>query len=153
MTELKDWLLENGVTHVVMESSCVYWKPVYHVLKPPGLNRKSVEDLVAEIGLEMDVFPKEKHLSSPVKYPRRMTRVRVKKSGRPPREQTGKGDPDPGRMDAFTHQGDVLPCVATAWQPGGERNGPLWRWRTPSSNRHTISSGTGYFTMNWGKNT
>ena len=30
----------------------------------PGLNRKSVEDLVAEIGLDMDVFPDEKHLSS-----------------------------------------------------------------------------------------
>ena len=30
----------------------------------PGLNRKSVEDLVAEIGLDMDVFPDERHWSS-----------------------------------------------------------------------------------------
>lgn len=37
LTELKDWLLENGVTHVVMESTGVYWKPVYHVLEPSGL--------------------------------------------------------------------------------------------------------------------
>lgn len=37
LTELNDWLLENRVTHVVMESTGVYWKPVYHVLEPSGL--------------------------------------------------------------------------------------------------------------------
>ena len=30
---LRDWLKELGVTHVAMESSGVYWKPVYHVLE------------------------------------------------------------------------------------------------------------------------
>jgi transposase len=30
----------------------------------PGLNVKSIEDLVAEIGLDMSVFPNEKHLCS-----------------------------------------------------------------------------------------
>lgn len=37
LTELKDWLLENGVTHVAMESTGVYWKPVYHVLEPTSI--------------------------------------------------------------------------------------------------------------------
>jgi len=37
LTELKDWLLEKGVTHVAMESTGVYWKPVYNVLEPFGL--------------------------------------------------------------------------------------------------------------------
>jgi transposase len=37
LTELKEWLLINGVTHVAMESTGVYWKPVYHVLEPGGL--------------------------------------------------------------------------------------------------------------------
>ena len=37
LTELKDWLLENGVTHVAMESTGIYWKPVYHVLEPTSL--------------------------------------------------------------------------------------------------------------------
>jgi transposase len=37
LTELKDWLLENGVTHVAMESTGVYWKPVYHVLEPSSI--------------------------------------------------------------------------------------------------------------------
>jgi len=32
--------------------------------KVPGISSKSVEDLVAEIGLDMTVFPTEKHLSS-----------------------------------------------------------------------------------------
>jgi transposase len=30
---LADWLLQSGVTHVAMESTGVYWKPVYHVLE------------------------------------------------------------------------------------------------------------------------
>jgi transposase len=32
--------------------------------KVPGISSKSVEDLVAEIGLDMNVFPTEKHLAS-----------------------------------------------------------------------------------------
>lgn len=30
---LSDWLAERGVTHVAMESTGVYWKPVYHLLE------------------------------------------------------------------------------------------------------------------------
>jgi len=30
---LADWLAQAGVTHVAMESTGVYWKPVYHVLE------------------------------------------------------------------------------------------------------------------------
>ena len=37
LTQLKDWLLENRVTHVAMESTGVYWKPVYHILEPSGM--------------------------------------------------------------------------------------------------------------------
>lgn len=37
LTEMKNWLLENRITHVVMESTGVYWKPVYHILEPSGL--------------------------------------------------------------------------------------------------------------------
>lgn len=37
LTELRDWLLENGITHVAMESTGVYWKPVYNVLEPTGM--------------------------------------------------------------------------------------------------------------------
>lgn len=37
LTSLKDWLLANGITHVAMESTGVYWKPVYNVLEPAGL--------------------------------------------------------------------------------------------------------------------
>lgn len=31
--ELRDWLKENEVTHVAMESTGVYWKPVYNILE------------------------------------------------------------------------------------------------------------------------
>ncbi len=33
LCELADWLSERDVTHVVMEASGVYWKPVWHVLE------------------------------------------------------------------------------------------------------------------------
>ena len=37
LTELKEWLEKELITHVVMESTGVYWKPVYHVLEPSGI--------------------------------------------------------------------------------------------------------------------
>jgi len=37
LTELKEWLVRSGITHVAMESTGVYWKPVYHVLEPSGI--------------------------------------------------------------------------------------------------------------------
>ena len=33
LTELKEWLLENGITHVAMESTGIYWKPVYKAVR------------------------------------------------------------------------------------------------------------------------
>jgi len=37
LKELRDWILENRITHVVMESTGVFWKPVYNVLEPAGI--------------------------------------------------------------------------------------------------------------------
>jgi transposase len=33
LLELGDWLSQEGVTHVAMESTGVYWKPVFHLLE------------------------------------------------------------------------------------------------------------------------
>ena len=33
LLELADWLSEQGVTHLAMESTGVYWKPVWNVLE------------------------------------------------------------------------------------------------------------------------
>jgi transposase len=33
LLELADWLTQEGVTQVAMESTGVYWKPVYHILE------------------------------------------------------------------------------------------------------------------------
>lgn len=33
LTELKEWLLLKGITHVAMESIGVCWKPVYKILE------------------------------------------------------------------------------------------------------------------------
>lgn len=34
LRELSDWLLSFGITHIAMESTGVYWKPVYNILEP-----------------------------------------------------------------------------------------------------------------------
>jgi transposase len=33
LLELSDWLAEQGVTHVAMESTGVFWKPIYNILE------------------------------------------------------------------------------------------------------------------------
>jgi transposase len=38
LIELREWLVERGVTHVGMESTGVYWKPVYAVLEEAGMD-------------------------------------------------------------------------------------------------------------------
>ena len=37
LTELKEWLLSLGVTHVAMENTGVFWKPVFNILECEGL--------------------------------------------------------------------------------------------------------------------
>lgn len=32
LIKLKEWLLKHGITHVAMESTGVYWKPIFNVL-------------------------------------------------------------------------------------------------------------------------
>lgn len=34
LIELRDWLTEERITHLAMESTGVYWKPVYNILDP-----------------------------------------------------------------------------------------------------------------------
>jgi transposase len=33
LEELRDWLVAAGCTHVAMEATGVYWKPIHHVLE------------------------------------------------------------------------------------------------------------------------
>ncbi len=33
MTELRDWCKNEGVTHIALESTGIYWKPVYNILE------------------------------------------------------------------------------------------------------------------------
>ena len=33
LLELNDWLAEHAVTHVAMEATGVYWKPIWHLLE------------------------------------------------------------------------------------------------------------------------
>ena len=71
LTELRDWLLEYGIEAIIsridirIKEMLAPYENVIELLKEvPGLNTKSIEDLIAEIGLDMSVFPNEKHLCS-----------------------------------------------------------------------------------------
>jgi transposase len=48
----------------IKESLSEYDNSIEALRGIPGLNTKTVEDLIAEIGLDMSVFPTEKHLAS-----------------------------------------------------------------------------------------
>jgi transposase len=37
LLQLADWIVAEGVTHVAMESTGVYWRPVYNVLEALGI--------------------------------------------------------------------------------------------------------------------
>jgi len=37
LKELKEWILSLGITHVAMESTGIYWKPVFNILEGSGL--------------------------------------------------------------------------------------------------------------------
>ena len=37
LKEMKEWILSLGITHVAMESTGIYWKPVFNILEDSGL--------------------------------------------------------------------------------------------------------------------
>lgn len=37
LLQLAEFLAEHGVTHVAMEATGIYWRPVWHILEPEGL--------------------------------------------------------------------------------------------------------------------
>ena len=37
LLQLADWIVANGITHVAMESTGVYWRPVYNILEALGI--------------------------------------------------------------------------------------------------------------------
>jgi transposase len=56
LNRLRTWLLENGCTHVVMESTGSYWKPIYAVLEDSDLKviLANGEDVKARRGHKTD---------------------------------------------------------------------------------------------------
>lgn len=86
---LSAWLTSLGVTHIAMESTGVFWKPVFHILENghfqlllveekmapfesqlrrldefPGVDRWTAQNVIAEVGTDMTPFPSAGHLSS-----------------------------------------------------------------------------------------
>jgi transposase len=54
----------ESLTQRIKEVLLPYENALELLKKVPGISSKSVEELVAEIGLDMGVFPTEKHLAS-----------------------------------------------------------------------------------------
>jgi transposase len=118
---LRDWLKGHGVTHVVMEATGVYWKPVWHLLEDefelmlvnarhvkqvPG-RKTDVSDAawlcrLAEAGLLRASFVPPK----PIRSLRQLTRYR--------RAQIGERQREANRLHkALEDTGIKLDCVAT----------------------------------------
>lgn len=57
LLEMADWLLSKGCTHVAMESTGVYWKPIYNLLEGTGMELLVVNarDIKAVPGRKTDV--------------------------------------------------------------------------------------------------
>lgn len=57
LLELVDWLVSKGCTHVAMESTGVYWKPIYNILEGTGMELLVVNarDIKAVPGRKTDV--------------------------------------------------------------------------------------------------
>ena len=83
LTDLKDWCKQEKVTHIAMESTGIYWKPVFNVLEDASfeiilVNARHVKNIpghktdkkdsaiaiISEIGVDMEQFPNEHHLAS-----------------------------------------------------------------------------------------
>ncbi len=75
LLELADWLTALGVTHVAMEATGVYWKPVWHVLEA------QVELLLAN-----------------VQHARSVPRPQERREGRAVARGFARGRPDPRKL-------------------------------------------------------
>ncbi len=75
----------------------------------PGLSRKMVEDLIAEIGLDMEVFPTEEHLCSRVGVsPGNNESAGKKKRTNHARKQAGQNHIDGSIVGCHPYQGHFL---------------------------------------------
>ena len=54
LMELADWLAEHKVTHVAMESTGVYWKPVYNLLEDAFTVVVAKKSLGGGLGLSLE---------------------------------------------------------------------------------------------------
>jgi len=86
------------------------YENVLELLKEiPGLSHKTVEDLIAEIGLDMEVFPSEKHLASWVGVsPGNNESAGKKKRSNHPRKQTSQSNVGRSCLGRITHQEYIL---------------------------------------------
>lgn len=82
LTELREWCKSEGFTHIAMESTGVYWKPVFNILEEdfeiilvnarhvknvPGHKtdkKDSAISIISEMRVDTSQFPDEQHLSS-----------------------------------------------------------------------------------------
>ena len=89
----------------------VYENALERLREIPGLSRKTVEDLIAEIGLDMEVFPTAEHLCSWAGVsPGNNESAGKKKRTHHAREQTGKNHIGGSRMGCLPYKKHFLSC-------------------------------------------
>ncbi len=110
----------------IREMLSIYDNVLENLRTIPGLSKKTVEDLVAEIGLDMGTFPTEKHLASwPGMCPGNNESAGKKKSGRTTHGNKQVKAVLTEAAWAATRQRTLSTAPDTAgWQQDGARKGP-----------------------------
>ena len=102
----------TDLTDRIKEVLSPYQNVLELLKKIPGLSSKTVEDLIAEIGLDMEVFPTEKHLASWAGVCLgNNENVGKKKFSNQPRKQTGKSCNNRSRLGGYPYQTYILQCT------------------------------------------
>ena len=100
LRELCDWLLEVGCEQIAMESTGVYWKPLYNLFEMTDLSAIIVnaQHMKALSGRKIDVKDTE--------WIADLLRHGLLKPGR--RGQTRRREDKPGQQDAEVNTGQLL---------------------------------------------
>jgi transposase len=129
LRELAGWLQQKGIRHVAMESTGVYWKPVWNILEPAGF------ELLLANAQEVKVVPGRKTDQKDSQWIADLHKHGLlRKSFVPPRAMRDlrdltrtRGGPDPGAQCDMQPYSEGMGGRQHQVGFGGQRR--IWRFR------------------------
>src|SRR5215813_2161848 len=100
LLRLADWLGEERVTHLAMESTGVYWKPVYNLLEDQGIELMVVNaQHIKTVPGQDQLAAQERRAAAGARGVGQHASARHARAPAPPRRVSGAGDPGVERRD------------------------------------------------------